>query len=548
MSLPIVRVRDVFVAFAGGAGPVMALRGADLSLAPGERLLVQGPNGSGKSTLLRVITGEQPVIAGTVEVGGTLLHDLDPGQRRKWRARAVGFIDQHARRGLLPEHSVVNNVSLQLRLTGTGAAAAHRQAQETLARLGLENLAARAVGELSGGEAQRVATCAAVAHRPRLVLADEPTGELDEKSAQQVYELLDAIAADGSGVILVSHDPRSAGFADRAVRIRDGRLAEQWRPGDPGDQPWSQAVEQVPDSRGWIRLPVDWLISHPPPDRTTRGFVAHPHPDGLLLRRPVPDPSPSTPRSPGRAAAQAAHAPDQAAVAPRTTPDGRLVRLSEVTAGFGSRTVLSALDLELVAGRWLVVTGPSGSGKSTLLALVAGLLDPWSGAVSVAGTGWAGLDRTARARHRQAWLSMAPQRATLVEPLTVEENLRLSAEARGGLPTGAVPVIDSLDLSRLTRQPVSALSGGERQRVALARCLVTDAPVLVLDEPTSQQDDASADLVVAALRRETGRGRAVLVATHDPRLIALASEEGAELQLGHGPPRLVQTARVRSSA
>ena len=102
----------------GAAGSVMALRGSDLTLAVGERLLVQGPNGSGKSTLLRVITGEQPVAAGTVVVSGTALHELTAGQRREWRARSVGFVDQFAGRGLLPELSVVQNVALQLRLTG----------------------------------------------------------------------------------------------------------------------------------------------------------------------------------------------------------------------------------------------------------------------------------------------------------------------------------------------------------------------------------------------------------------------------------------------
>jgi heme ABC exporter ATP-binding subunit CcmA len=241
-------------------------------------------------------------------------------------------------------------------------------------------------------------------------------------------------------------------------------------------------------------------------------------------------------------------AADLTPIRPRTTSDGQLLRFSEVTAGFGERTLFTALDLDLEAGHWLVVTGPSGSGKSTLLALAAGLLDPWSGVVSVAGSPWAGRDRAARAGHRRSWLSLAPQRASLVEPLTVEENLRLSAEVRGGASTGLAAVVESLALTRLTGQPVHTLSGGERQRVALARCLMTAAPVLVLDEPTSQQDDASADLVVAALRSETGRGRAVLVATHDPRLIAVASEDGAELQLGPGPPRLVQAARATSRA
>ena len=226
----------------------MALRGADLTLAAGERLLVAGPNGSGKSTLLRVVTGDQPVLAGRVEVGGAAVHAMDDADRRRWRTRALGFVDQHARRNLLPELDVRDNVALQLRLTGTRPAVARARAEETLERLGLGALARADVRRLSGGEAQRVALCAAVAHGPALVLADEPTGELDEDAARQVYGLLESVAADGTGVILVSHDPRSDAFVDRAVRLRDGRLAEEWVPGRAG-------VAQVADSRGWVRVP-----------------------------------------------------------------------------------------------------------------------------------------------------------------------------------------------------------------------------------------------------------------------------------------------------
>ena len=181
-------------------------------------------------------------------VSGTALHDLTAGQRREWRARSVGFVDQFAGRGLLPELSVVQNVALQLRLTGVPQAKAEQRARETCARLEVDRLLDRPVQQLSGGEAQRVAVCAAVAHEPQLLLADEPTGELDERSAGEVYDLLARIAADGTGVILVSHDPRAVASTDRAVRIRDGRAAEQWRPG-------SAVVEQLPDSRGWIRVP-----------------------------------------------------------------------------------------------------------------------------------------------------------------------------------------------------------------------------------------------------------------------------------------------------
>ncbi len=498
----VVEVTDVFVAYRGGAEPVMALRGADLTLAAGERLLVAGPNGSGKSTLLRVVTGDQPVLAGRVEVGGTAVHAMDDADRRRWRSRALGFVDQHARRNLLPELDVRDNVALQLRLTGTRPAAARARAEETLDRLGLGALARADVRRLSGGEAQRVALCAAVAHGPALVLADEPTGELDEQAAHEVYGLLEAVAADGTGVILVSHDPRSDAFVDRAVRLRDGRLAEEWTPGRP-------AITQVADSRGWVRVPSELL---PAEERPPGWTVAAD--DGGLRLRPVTV-AVTTPQTGTR----------PTAVPVRTAP-GRdaLVTLTGVEAGWRDRSLFADLDLALRPGSWTALRGPSGSGKSTLLTLVAGLTDPRSGRVEVGGTAWAGLDREARALHRRRWLAYGLQRANLVETMTVAENIALAAAFRGR-PLAEAEVAALADRLGLTAQlgtPAGVLSGGERQRASLARVLVSGAPVLVLDEPTSQQDDVSAARVVAALDAATHAGAAVLAASHDPGVLGRA--------------------------
>lgn len=496
----VVEVTDVFVAYRSGSEPVMALRGADLTLAAGERLLLAGPNGSGKSTLLRVVTGDQPVLAGRVEVGGTAVHAMDEPARRRWRTRALGFVDQHARRNLLPELDVRDNVALQLRLTGTRPAAARARAEETLERLGLGALAAADVRRLSGGEAQRVALCAAVAHGPALVLADEPTGELDEEAAHQVYGLLESVAAGGTGVILVSHDARSEKFVDRAVRLRDGRLAEEWVPGRP-------EVAQVADSRGWVRLPHELLtVGH----RRTTSWTVRPDSGGLLLR----------PTAAGPATAPAA-APT--AVAPVRVQAGAdaLVTLAGVGAGWGGRTLFEGLDLELPPGSWTALRGPSGSGKSTLLTLVAGLGDPRSGRVEVAGTVWAGLDRAARAAHRRRWLAYGLQRANLVETMTVAENIALATASRGRtVDLDAVAALaDRLGLTAQLSTPTAVLSGGERQRASLARVLCSGAAVLVLDEPTSQQDDVSAARVVAALDAASSAGAAVVVASHDPRVL-----------------------------
>jgi ABC-type lipoprotein export system ATPase subunit len=519
---PMVRVRDAFVAFRSGAGAIMALRGADLTLARGERLLVQGPNGSGKTTLLRVITGEQPVLAGTVEVGGTALHAISATRRREWRARSVGFIDQHAGRGLLPELSVLDNVALQLRFGGQPADQARRTAREALARLGLEELLARPVAQLSGGEAQRVAACAAVAHGPNLILADEPTGELDDTSAAEVYELLAAVAANGTAVILVSHDQRAAPFADRAVRIRDGRAAEQWRPGSP-------SVEQLPDSRGWIRVPTGLLPEWTP----LPGLVGRRQDRGLLLQPIVR----IEPQQEGGRRAPQTFGSRPAAGSSRRLPatTGPLLTLTGVSAGFGSRTLFAQLDLAVRAGSWTAVTGPSGSGKSTLLSLIAGLLNPLAGTIDVDGVGWSTLSRDARSELRREWITLVPQRPSLVEALTVRENLGLTAAIRhtSASPEDLQQVADQLGLFALLDQPVSLLSGGERQRTAIARCLVAQVPILVLDEPTSQQDDESASRTIAALEDEVAAGRAVIAASHDTRLNA---EADTTVDLAPGGP------------
>ena len=509
----VVEVRDVFVAYQGAAGSVMALRGSDLSLAVGERLLVQGPNGSGKSTLLRVITGEQPVVAGTVVVSGTALHELTPGQRREWRARSVGFVDQFAGRGLLPELSVLQNVALQLRLMGVRRATAEERARAACARLEIDRLLDRPVQELSGGEAQRVAVCAAVAHEPQLLLADEPTGELDERSAGEVYDLLARIAASGTGVILVSHDLRAVASTDRAVRIRDGRAAEQWRPD-------SAVVEQLPDSRGWVRVPrerVPELDPVPPLEaRRTDG--------GLLL----------VPRAPAEAVPDL---PARSLPAPERPAYEVLANVTGLTAGYDDRTVFDGLDLVVRGGTWTAITGPSGSGKSTLISVLAGLLPQRAGTVIVGDGPWDGQSRGARAEHRRRWLALLPQRPAMLEALTVRENLQLTAGIRGyGVIDPAVEELaDRLALTRLLDQPVQLLSGGERQRAALARALISSAPLLLLDEPTSQQDESSVDRVVRVLSEEVAAGHSVLTASHDPRVVSAAT---SVLELDQGRLRV----------
>ncbi|MFC7483826.1 ATP-binding cassette domain-containing protein [Luedemannella flava] len=460
-----------------------------------------------------MLTGERAPSAGAVRVCGVDLGGADARARARLRGRRLGLVDQHHGSTLRAELTVRDNVALQLRITGVRPTAARRRAGELLDRLGLGALADRHPTGLSGGESQRVAVCAAIAHGPELILADEPTGELDRASAEAVYDLLAACATDtGAALVVVSHDADAARVADRVVRIRDGRLSEEWAP--------DGAESLVVDDRGWVRLPEP-LRHHTGVTTRVRAAAGA---GGIVLTGASPAAVPaaraalsgqSSVRGP---ADPAGSGPGLAALA----SDGLAARMSRVVVRLVGREVLSGHDLDVPLGELTVVRGRSGSGKSTLLRVLAGLVRPDAGDVTVAGVDLRGLDRAGLAALRRAHLAFVGQSAALVETLSVAENLTFAAQVRAARADGADDRLAELGLAALRDRPVGVLSGGERQRVAVARALCARPAIAVLDEPTSRQDEANAERVVSALRAAAAAGTAVVVATHDPLLVDAA--------------------------
>jgi ABC-type lipoprotein export system ATPase subunit len=498
-----VRAHDVFCLYPTPRGRVAALRGLTVDVAAGERVVVHGPNGSGKTTLMRVLIGELAPSAGTVAVCGVDLAGAGEAARTRVRSVHIGLIDQHHGRSLRPELTVRANVALQLRLAGVSARAARDAAVEVLDRLGLGALAGRRPATLSGGEAQRVSVCAAVAHRPALILADEPTGELDPDSADEVYDLLAAAAASsGAALLVVSHDTRATRIADRIVRIRDGRLSEEWRPDDAGRE------SLVVDDRGWVRLPEPLRRRASIGTRVRASTV-----DSSVVLEPV-----------GAEIPVEAGAPSLHGAAPRAGQGATVAVATGIVVRRDGRSVLDGVDLALRAGTLTVVQGRSGSGKTTLLRVVCGLERPDAGTVLVGEVDLARLDRTGLADLRRAAIAVAGQSTALLETMDTDENLELVRLARRLAPDAARTSawVGALGLEAVRSRPVRVLSGGERQRVAVARVLAARPPLAVVDEPTSRQDEAHAELVVAALVAAARDGAAVVAATHDPVLVAAA--------------------------
>ncbi|MFJ8435828.1 ABC transporter ATP-binding protein [Kitasatospora sp. NPDC094019] len=224
----LIEARDVELAF----GETPALRGASLAAEAGEVLAVMGASGSGKSTLLHCLAGILVPDAGEVYFDGLRIDRLDENRRSALRRDSFGFVFQFGQ--LVPELTAEENIALPLLLGGVRRTAALAEARPWFARLGLDGLGGRRSGELSGGQAQRIALARGLVTRPRVLFADEPTGALDSLTGEQVMELMVGAAREqGTTVVLVTHEPRVAAYADREALVRDGRARALTNPYPP---------------------------------------------------------------------------------------------------------------------------------------------------------------------------------------------------------------------------------------------------------------------------------------------------------------------------
>jgi putative ABC transport system ATP-binding protein len=219
---PMIRLRDLRLTIPAGTGAVNILRGIDLDIAGGETIGVLGPSGSGKTSLLMLIAGLERATGGTIIVAGQDLAPLDEDARARFRLANLGIVFQSFH--LIPSMTAQENVAVPLELAGRGDAAA--TAAAALQRVGLAHRLAHLPSQLSGGEQQRVALARAFAPMPRLLLADEPTGNLDVATGRAVMDLLFGLcAASGVTLLLITHDPALAARCGRTVTLRDGVIA-----------------------------------------------------------------------------------------------------------------------------------------------------------------------------------------------------------------------------------------------------------------------------------------------------------------------------------
>jgi ABC-type lipoprotein export system ATPase subunit len=496
---PSVLVKDVFRVHSTPEGEAAALQGLSLEVQPEELLVVYGPSGSGKTSLLRLLAGFDRPSSGLVQVLGADVPRLSERTLARFRARTIGYLDQHYWRTLSPELGVRELVGLRLALAAASPRAWRRRADELLEHVGLRGRGDALPGELSGGEQQRVALCMAVAHHPRLLLADEPTGELDVRTAGPVYPLVRELARSiRCSAVVVTHDPRWTGVADRTVHIRDGRVSEERRA--------RSDTLLVVDEQGWVRLPEELRARAGIADRAAARVSER----DLVLRgfaTPV-QPEPARPA--------------------RSREAGAVVAaVSGIRKSYAGSLVLDGVDAAFRRRVLHVVTGRSGSGKTTLLRLLLGIEDPDEGRVELDGVDLRTLERAERARLRRRRVGYVSQQAVIVAQLTARENveLGLALRARGGADT-APAALEAVGLARRADHRLGRLSAGEVARVAIARALAAEPALLVLDEPTARLDEANARLVAGLLAHLAHElAAAVVCSTHDPTVVEYADDE-----------------------
>jgi putative ABC transport system ATP-binding protein len=230
-STAVLAMRQVQRIYGAGDLAVRALAGVDLDVQAGELVAIMGPSGSGKTSLLTLAGGLDSPTAGDILVGGRNLTQLRPRELAVLRRRSIGYVFQQL--NLIPSLTAVENVMLPRELDGIPARQARPEAKAALAEVGLADLADRFPDELSGGQQQRVAIVRALIGQRTLILADEPTGSLDSHTGEEVLRLLRGRCDAGAAGLLVTHDARHAGWADRVIFLRDGRAVDQTLPAAP---------------------------------------------------------------------------------------------------------------------------------------------------------------------------------------------------------------------------------------------------------------------------------------------------------------------------
>jgi putative ABC transport system ATP-binding protein len=468
---PIIQMQNVYKAYASSEGPFVALNDVSLEIYPGEFLGITGKSGAGKTTLLNMLSGVSSLTKGEVLFYGSdnspvQVHKLNEDKLALWRGQNLGIIYQSFE--LMPSLNLIKNVMLPSDLLGSYQRTVTKErALELLELVEIADHAYKIPAHISGGQKQRVAIARALVNDPPLIIADEPTGNLDSVTAETILQIFEKLVTRGKTVVMVTHDESFGPRFSRRLQIVDGVISNH-----NGKQATGKRTEAVE------------IISPVNPIRNMKDKVA-----------------------------------------PKTARPA--ISLSGVNKTYenaaGKFTALKSIDLQLDYGRFISIVGKSGCGKSTLLNMITGIDHPSTGDVVVANEHIYKMSESKRALWRGRNLGVVFQFFQLLPTLTLLENVMLPMDyCKMHLfyerPARAMELLNRVGLERQAHKLPAAVSSGQQQCAAIARALATNPEIIVADEPTGNLDTRSADNVLNLFEELVGQGKTILIVTHDPSI------------------------------
>ncbi len=497
----LLKLRDVTKIYPTGSGIFSALEKVSFDVVAGELLGITGKSGAGKTTLLNMISGINTITSGEVlffdpyaQAGNAAdkpvsVHEMDEDAKANWRGGNVGIVYQSFE--LMPTLNLLENVMLPQDFSKEyRPVASTARALELLELVEISEHAYKKPAHISGGQKQRVAIARALMNDPALILADEPTGNLDTVTAETIFNLFEKLVDQGKTIVMVTHDNSLVGRFSRRLMIADGKLV-----GDKSKAPFPKNP-----ANPTLAKPIE--------------IISTSNPFGSINCSP--------------------RKTQNAIVGSRFQPvEEKAIVLQEITKTYlnaaGDFPALKGVDLTFDYGQFISIVGKSGCGKSTLLNMITGIDYPTSGKVMVGGQEIYKMSESQRALWRGRNVGIVFQFFQLLPTLTILENTMLPMDYCGiydfrDRPDQAMALLERIGLGEVAHMLPANLSSGQQQSAAIARALATDPAILLADEPTGNLDSRSAAAILDLFDELTSLGKTVLIVTHDPSITAITDQ------------------------
>jgi ABC-type lipoprotein export system ATPase subunit len=534
---------------------VSALRGLDMYIKEGDVASIIGPSGAGKSTLVKILCGLEKPSGGTVLIDNINIAELSEKQMREFRYNRMGIVNQFVGQNLLSSLTLEKNLLLPMKMKFMARERAKKELKELLKVLNLEKIKNNPITKVSGGEAMRASIGVALAKKPRLLLADEPTGQLDTANTNDIIETFRDLNNDfGTTILVVTHDLRFRNAFKKSYIIRDGRLVGVNTDLDRGElefilRPQESNLQSMIDSSQFIRLPDEVFVAGN--FQHIVEFDIHPSKKFSLLFNPnetnvneiyeilqrMEDYDTSTKESADPSDLSATRIGSQVSFSeikpllehqfnyPKKTK--RIIKVENLHKSFpAGRTVhevIKGVSFTVNQGDFVVISGKSGAGKTTLMNVISGVEDPDEGDILIKDFDVVHGNPKEIADFRFHEIAMINQVNNLFSQYTVEENMVIPRifDNKQEFVTADLPSIATdVEIDHKVNQYAAELSAGERQRAALAVALARKSPIIFADEPSANLDSRLARNIISLMMEKCEQyGTTIIMSTHDLSLV-----------------------------